>query len=308
MTQFLNKQYSVKCLTKHSFKILFFATSFILYSCVLSYTANATNTANTNKNLKNTHHEPKHHESKHHESKHHEIKHHDTNQNLKKSYNPTALFNNMYVGFDAGVGIPTRMNYNANEPGIYFNKSFAPAPIFSLKIGKYINQNIRFDFNIMYLYKAKFKSDKILYVSEIDTLLENDYLNNVDHNVSSVSGILNGYFDFTGNTKIKPYFIGGLGASYNTTSDFTSKFTYQNTITDIKKFGKSKLSFAYNIGGGISYDIATNLIIDCSYKFINFGKITTQDKWSSAIIDSTSKPLSGILNAHVFAVGLRYSF
>lgn len=83
----------------------------------------------------------------------------------------------------------------------------------------------------------------------------------------------NAYWDFHNSTDITPYVGGGLGAS----------FVGPNT------------NFAWNVGGGLMYDITENVKANLGYRYVSFSKFENNHS-------------DGLLNAHEVNFGLRYTF
>lgn len=81
------------------------------------------------------------------------------------------------------------------------------------------------------------------------------------------------YFDFHNETDFTPYVGGGVGAA----------------------FVGPENNFAWNIGGGVSYDINENWKASLGYRFVSFGKME----------DNHCK---GLLYGHEALLGIRYTF
>ena len=81
------------------------------------------------------------------------------------------------------------------------------------------------------------------------------------------------YFDFHNETDFTPYVGGGVGAA----------------------FVGPENNFAWNIGGGVSYDISENWKASLGYRFVSFGK-------------TENNHCKGLLYGHEALLGIRYTF
>ena len=75
----------------------------------------------------------------------------------------------------------------------------------------------------------------------------------------SVPVMANAYVSYPVTRSMEIYGTGGLGMSYNKTDHITNAR------------GKSRMSFAWNIGAGISYDINHCWALDFGYRFTDLG-------------------------------------
>lgn len=78
---------------------------------------------------------------------------------------------------------------------------------------------------------------------------------------SSLSALLNAYFDFEANKTVKPYLTAGAGIA---NVDFDGTVEIEN---DSETFNSSDTAFAYKVGGGLGFDLTDNFTIDLGYRF-----------------------------------------
>lgn len=78
---------------------------------------------------------------------------------------------------------------------------------------------------------------------------------------SSLSALLNAYFDFDAGRNIKPYLTAGAGIA---NVDFEGSIEVEN---DTESFDSSDTAFAYKLGGGFGFDLTDNFTIDLGYRF-----------------------------------------
>jgi len=115
--------------------------------------------------------------------------------------------------------------------------------------------------------------------------------------VDGVTALFNGYIDIGTWYHATPYVGLGAGVSELRTFDYTSTaappFTAGLTHT--------QWNFAWAAIGGVGVAIAPNLMLDLSYRYMNFGDVTTA---SDAFGAMSLKRLA----AHEVRIGIRWSF
>ena len=78
---------------------------------------------------------------------------------------------------------------------------------------------------------------------------------------SSLSALLNAYFDFSATETVKPYLTAGAGIA---NVDFQGTLDIED---ETDTFDESDTSFAYKLGGGLGFDLTDNFTIDLGYRF-----------------------------------------
>jgi opacity protein-like surface antigen len=119
----------------------------------------------------------------------------------------------------------------------------------------------------------------------------------VSGKVDAVTALFNGYLDLGTWYGVTPYIGAGAGAANLRIYDFTSAAAPPFT----GGLSRSQWKFAWAVMGGVGYSIAPNLTLDASYRYVNFGDVTTA---SDAFGSMTLKNLA----AHEVRVGVRWSF
>ncbi len=110
--------------------------------------------------------------------------------------------------------------------------------------------------------------------------------------VSVLSFLVNGYYDFILDSKVSPYIGGGIGFAQISTNDITLTALGQSvSLPD-----QDDTVFAWQIGAGIGYALNDKLALDLGYRFFTS---------SDAEFDGGSKIEFA---SHNFTAGLRYSF
>lgn len=101
--------------------------------------------------------------------------------------------------------------------------------------------------------------------------------------------MLNGYYDISTGTIVKPYVGAGLGLA-------DIKVKYQD-VEDLVSISKTK--FAWNLNAGVGFEVAENITVDVGYRYLkvedvkkNFGDSSTKIK----------------TRANEFSVGVRFDF
>lgn len=80
-------------------------------------------------------------------------------------------------------------------------------------------------------------------------------------NVTSLTLLMNGYYDFTNSSAFTPYITGGLGIATIEIKDWN--------ISDsgLSSFNERCTAYAYQVGAGIGYAITEKITIDTKYRY-----------------------------------------
>ena len=114
--------------------------------------------------------------------------------------------------------------------------------------------------------------------------------------MSAWSGLLNGYLDLGTWYRVSPYIGAGAGTARVGASD------YQSTASPPFTGGSNaQWNFAWAAMAGVGITVASNLIADVGYRYINLGDAKSATDASGAM---TFKNIA----AHEVRVGLRWSF
>ncbi|OYQ81161.1 hypothetical protein B9T19_00330 [Ignatzschineria sp. F8392] len=105
--------------------------------------------------------------------------------------------------------------------------------------------------------------------------------------------MLNGYYDFNTGTAFTPYVGAGIGYA-----------RLKNTLSDEElSISKSKGNFAWQVGAGVSYAVNSNVAVDLSYRFMDYGKVSHSYKADDASVNGKVKQ-----RGNEFNLGVRYTF
>ena len=128
--------------------------------------------------------------------------------------------------------------------------------------------------------------------------------------VSSVVGLLNGYFDLNGawpNTfgRFQPYIDFGIGVARNDLgrTSFALSGTSGGSVA-----GHEFMDFAWGTGAGVAYPINPNLLVDIGYKYLDLGEMHSGTTFSRAGITVNTPRMSADLKVHTVMLGLRWEF
>ena len=106
------------------------------------------------------------------------------------------------------------------------------------------------------------------------------------------SYMLNGYFDIPTYTPFHPYIGGGIGMAR-----VKSRLAFLEGGTGVTK--RKENNFAWQVGGGIAYNLTCNWALDIGYRYVDNG----HSKWNTATGD-----LKFDSTEHQITAGVRYTF
>ncbi len=116
--------------------------------------------------------------------------------------------------------------------------------------------------------------------------------------VETLTTLANLYLDLGTWSGITPYIGGGAGISWNRTGEYFSNALLLPGLDGVKK---AHWDFAWAAMGGLSYNLSPNLLVDMSYRYINFGDAITP------IASNNNQLTVKDLSAQEIRVGLRYN-
>jgi OmpA-OmpF porin, OOP family len=128
--------------------------------------------------------------------------------------------------------------------------------------------------------------------------------------VSSVVGLVNGYFDLNGlwpNVfgRFQPYIDAGVGIARNDLSR-TSFAAGGATIGSVNSH--TFTDFAWGAGAGVAYAVAPHMLVDLSYKYLDLGDMHSGTTLSVGAAKVNTPRMSADLKAHTVMIGFRYEF
>ncbi|MFT4019959.1 MAG: porin family protein [Acinetobacter sp.] len=153
---------------------------------------------------------------------------------------------------------------------------------------KYYDLPFRAELEYAHHSKSNYKQLGILEISNGITTTSQD----IDINATTIqvdSFALNGYIDFTNQTKFSSFLTAGLGVAHLKVTD--GEYEALNT---------SKSNFSWSVGAGIGYKVLDNLMAELAYRYTNFGDL------SEIGTDEIKQKVSP--NSQDITLGLRYNF
>jgi len=129
--------------------------------------------------------------------------------------------------------------------------------------------------------------------------LSNAPTNAISANIKTNTILLNGYYEFYGISRFKPYLTVGVGA---TAVSVTSTLTPPSPTTNIGGPTSLRvLRFAYALGGGMRLSFFSHWFLDASYRYISLANPVT-------IQPSSDYKLNGIYFMNAISLGIVYTF
>jgi opacity protein-like surface antigen len=182
-----------------------------------------------------------------------------------------------YLRGDVGVGIMSTGSW-------YETSVDSPQPNQTNGwLDRRINDTSTIDVGVGYQFTDNLRGDVTIGYRTATALHGGNYISNPNNNpttgensitgsVSSVVGLVNGYYDITRWNGLTPYVGVGIGAAYNTMG---ATSTQQGGFNP-PEFGvypsKGKANFAWALHTGLSYDINPRLKLEVGYSFMNLGE------------------------------------
>ncbi|MDQ0471233.1 outer membrane protein [Labrys wisconsinensis] len=192
-------------------------------------------------------------------------------------------------------------------------KSFDAAPFGGVGVGYRFNEWLRADITGEYRGNAGFNGYQTF--NFVDGL-GNDRVG-VDRYTASKSewtGMLNAYVDLGTWYGITPFIGAGIGASYNTISNFQD-----NGMNDLVGGGdqinssayakdSSKWNLAWALQAGLAYEVTPGLTMELAYRYINLGDARSGDIISYDGTNTINNPEKfKNLTSHDIKLGLRWA-
>lgn len=229
-----------------------------------------------------------------------------------------------YVRADLGIARHSFGNFSqsdlAENGGGFLSREIDDAPTIGAGIGWQLNSRLRMDLTGEYRASSTIKALDNLSVNlqgPDGTLIANTQYQG---NMSTIVGLLNGYWDLGVWRGITPYVGGGIGYSQTSMSGLTtlSTATFTDTATgaittqvapgvgDDKKL----INFAWALMAGMSFDISNHAKLDLGYRYLNIGSdIAVASGLLNCVCGTVGQPLKiADLESHEIRIGLRVPF
>lgn len=124
----------------------------------------------------------------------------------------------------------------------------------------------------------------------------------------------NVYYDFANDSAVTPYIGGGIGGAY-IDSNYSSLYTSNALRAGSMDANGSQncWNFAWNLGGGLAYQISDTMAFDLGYRYSDFGQVDTGGTPKQWLTDSAGNTYAlrakgkADMSAHEVILGLRIS-
>jgi opacity protein-like surface antigen len=191
------------------------------------------------------------------------------------------------------------------EFGWYDEGEFDSAPIFGAGVGYQFSDYLRGDITVEWRGKSDFNAVNWQRATPVSAITTDDY----SGKKSELVFMANGYYDIGNFSGITPYVGAGIGASYNTISNFRDT----NVIVGAGGYAddESEWNLAWALHAGLGFQATDRMTIDLGYSFISLGDASTGALHND---DGVSFP-EGLneniefndIYSHDFKLGVRYS-
>ena len=157
----------------------------------------------------------------------------------------------------------------------------------NVALGTKVNENMRVEFEIA--YRDEDTADES-YAYETGGFL---YGGQDDISLSTMSYMINGYYDFYNQSSLTPYVGLGLGLA---------EVKYENEWWEDSPMGilsgkwkASKTKFVWNVAAGLSYKINEKTSLDLGYRYVDYGSFSKEESKFET-------------KANEFSLGVRFAF
>lgn len=213
-----------------------------------------------------------------------------------------------YAGINTGYAV-------SQDLGADFNKHDAGSSyIVGGEVGYQFTPNLRTDLGIGYDGSFYSKSTSVTPTGSVDS--GGNPISTVVTQKTSISSLpvmANAYLDAGNFSSLVPYIMAGLGFSVNQT-DKTKTVGFSQSVLATAPAnnltgsldGATRVSFAWQVGAGASYDIGQKLKLDVGYRYVDLGQVKTGGV--EHFVDGSVQTGLGLktdLTAHEILVGLR---
>jgi opacity protein-like surface antigen len=185
------------------------------------------------------------------------------------------------------------------------HKDFDSAPFFGLGVGYQFNHWFRVDVTGEYRGKANFHGLDIVRTTGGLTLTDDYRASKSEWLVlANIYADLGTWYSFT------PFVGAGIGASYNTISNFTDTCaTVSGCPGGSVATGDtaSKWNFAWALHAGVSYKVNSQLSIEFAYRYVNLGDAKSGDLITFDGTNNINNPMEfNKITSHDLKLGVRW--
>lgn len=187
-----------------------------------------------------------------------------------------------YVSLFAG-GVWTNDVDTDYNGGTDYSVSFDPGYTLGIAVGTHVFENLRGEVELSFgrVEASSVSEDGFPEINAQGPLSTTYLLGNLWYELDTGSG-------FT------PYLGGGIGAGYATGDVTFGAASYG--------YGPGGIGFAYQLGVGVTVDVADNIALDVGYRYKSILDIDFEDNDGGGVYEG------GDVNSHVVQAGLKFSF
>jgi opacity protein-like surface antigen len=195
---------------------------------------------------------------------------------------PPQDFGGWYLRGDVGVGAYQLTNYRStfadwsaasDSPPTIVARTIGDAAFAGAGVGYQFNNWFRFDVTGEYRTAAQFDAlGTFGHLCDCGTVL--NYWSNYHGQLSAAVFMANAYFDLGNWYGITPFIGGGVGLAatslqgpWRVDPEFNQDFSVAGS--------RNQTNFAWQVGGGLAYNVTPNLKLEVAYRYLNLGNFTT---------------------------------
>ena len=187
---------------------------------------------------------------------------------------PVLIGGSWYLRGDIGltnqsVGSLFNVLYDTADSVVNVDKGFDSSPFVGIGIGYRYNDHLRFDVTGEYRGAASFHGLDIYTNDSVPAT--DDYT----ATKKELTFLANAYWDIGTWKGITPFLGAGIGASYNTISDFRDVNVPNLGVAYAAS--ASSWNLAWALYAGVGYQVTPNLTIEAAYRYIDLGNAHSGD-------------------------------
>lgn len=217
----------------------------------------------------------------------------------------------VYVGGHLGMSIERfsdREQHELNE-GITFGFSSDTDTVFAggLSVGYDFDPQfdipIRVELDYTARSRAEAKSSQTVAGSPGDPAALYDL--SMKDKITLQTLMFNAWWDIPLDIPVTPYIGGGIGFGFINYKGYNDSVSDNGSDDEFLSGSANETNFAWSLGGGMTYDVTENWIVDLGYRYIDAGDISKTFK-DDAGDDSSKSKLD--VTSHDIMLGIRYTF
>jgi opacity protein-like surface antigen len=234
---------------------------------------------------------------------------------------PAEDFSGWYLRGDVGVGLnkmtnPSGIPHDTSwvSTGTSFN-DIGSSHMIGAGVGYAWNNWFRTDLTLEYRGGAGI-SGRGTGVAGVACGCPYDFAQNYHTSVSSMVGLLNGYFDLGTWSGITPFVGAGIGYANNRMGTTTSNGQVQNCGASCNPYqpimgttgAGAKSGLAWALMAGLAYDVNRNTKLEMGYRYMNLGTASSGTNHSDGTgCNCDVAPMTTKLVSHDFRLGMRWT-